>query len=156
MSSISPIVDTNYRLLPADLQGETRRVVISNVTYQGVEEMTPVLHFAGQTKRLVLSPEQVKQMMEITGTVLYPRWIGTAILLQPPKRADEDRIKIAPVTSNQSGKPMPVYVSEDRRGWILAFGGVGIVLVVSLTVAALNFETLLATVEQLRDNWPLR
>jgi hypothetical protein len=49
--SISPIVDANYRLQAVDLEGMARHVVIANVTYQGVEEMTPVLHFVGQTKR---------------------------------------------------------------------------------------------------------
>ena len=77
--SISPLVDADYRLYAADLAGMARQVVIANVTYQGIEEMRPVLHIEGQTKRLVLSPEQVNQLIEITGTALLSRWIGIAI-----------------------------------------------------------------------------
>jgi hypothetical protein len=154
--SISPIVDADYRLQPADLAGSARRVVISNVTYQGVEEMAPVLHFAGQTKRLVLSHEQVEQMLDITGTILYPRWIGVPILLFPPAAIDGAQIQIKAVTARQRGSPMPVYVSEDRRGWILALSVVGLLLSTSILYAALNIDAILAGIEQLRANWPLR
>jgi hypothetical protein len=154
--SLSPIVDANYRLQPADLEGRARHVVITNVTYQGVEEMTPVLHFAGQSKRLVLSSDQVRQMIEITGTTLFPQWIGVSIVLQPRTTPKESFILIKPLNPRQRALPMPVYVSEDRRGWYLALTVVGLLLAVSILYAALNAATLLATVQQLRDNWPLR
>jgi hypothetical protein len=154
--SISPIVDADYRLYVADLEGSARRVVIANVTYQGVEEMTPVLHFVGQTKRLVLSPEQVQQMFEITGTILYPGWIGAAVILQPPNAREEPHIHIKAATAMQRAQPMPVYVSEERRGWALALSVVGLLLSVSAIFAALNLDTILLALQQFRDNWPLR
>jgi hypothetical protein len=154
--SISPIVDANYRLQAADLEGMARQVEIANVTYQGVEEMTPVLHFVGQTKRLVLSPEQVTQIIDITGSTLFAQWIGVAIVLQPPKSKSETHILIKPVNAKRRAQPMPTYVPDDRRGWYLALSVVAIFLTASILYAALNLTTLLAAVQQLRDNWPLR
>ena len=154
--SISPIVDAEYRILPADLEGHTRLVEIANVTYQGVEAMTPVLHFMGQTKRLVMTPEHATQLLEITGSILHEQWIGVTVLLQPRVTKKESRILIQPVSRKARGQPMPSYVSDDRRGWILALSLVGIFLATSLTIASLNLDTLLSTLQQLRDNWPLR
>ena len=56
--------------MPADLGGRPRRVIIANVTYQGIEEMTPVLHFAGQPKRLALTRPMAQQLTAATGTSL--------------------------------------------------------------------------------------
>src|SRR5688572_10671203 len=110
--SISPVIDANYRLQPADLESAARQVVISNVTYQGVEEMTPVLHFDGQTKRLVLSPEQAGQVIEITGTPLLPQWIGVALILQPYTTKGESRIDIRASGPKKRAASMPIYISE--------------------------------------------
>lgn len=154
--SISPIVDANYRLLPPDLEGAARQVVISNVTMQGVERMIPVLHFEGQTKRLVLNAEQVAQLVEITGTSLFAQWIGVSIILQPPSSKRDTQILIKAVTDKSRGQPMPVYVPEDRRGRRVSLIVVGLLLTASLAYAALNFTPILIAVQQLRDNWPLR
>ena len=153
--SISPLVDADYRLHAADLAGFPRHVVIANVTYQGIEEMRPVLHFEGQTKRLVLSPGQVNQLIDITGTVLSSRWIGVPLILQPSAKG-EAQIAILPVTHKLRGQPMPVTISEDRRGWLLAISIVGVLLSISLLFAFLNLPMLVATLQELRDNWPLR
>ncbi|HXF61764.1 MAG TPA: hypothetical protein VNK95_09105, partial [Caldilineaceae bacterium] len=80
--SISYFVDEKYRLQPADLQGWPRRVVIANVTFQGIEEARPVLHFAGQTKRLALSAEQTRQLIALTGSAQFSDWIGRAVVLR--------------------------------------------------------------------------
>src|SRR5215213_8561723 len=136
--SISPIVYENYRIQAADLQGLARQLVIANVTYQGVEAMAPVLHFEGLSKRLVLAPEQVNQLVEITGTTLFRQWKGRAIILQPRVTKAESTIFIKAVTAKQQGQPMPIYVSEDRRGWYLALSTVAILLTVSIVFAALN------------------
>ena len=151
--SISPIVDEHYRIQVADLDGTPRQVEIANVTYQGVEEMTPVLHFVGQTKRLVLSARQVEEMLQITGTILYPHWIGTHIILHPHVTNGETSIALKPVTKGQRGRPMPTYVSEDRRGWGLALSVVMILLVASALFTWLNLEILLATLQELRNTW---
>jgi hypothetical protein len=154
--SISPTVDADYRIYPADLAGTARRVVIANVTYQGIEEMLPVLHFVGQTKRLVLTPENVTQLLQITGSILHEQWIGIAILLQPQVNKRESKIVIQPVTRKQRGQPMPIYVSEERRGWVLALSVVGLLFAASTIFVALHLNTLLLALEQLRNNWPLR
>lgn len=154
--SISPIVDANYRLQPADLEGAARQVTIANVTYQGVENMTPVLHFMGQTKRLVLSPEQVTQMVEITGTPLFPQWVGVPIILQPKKSQGQTTIQIKAVTSRQRGRPMPVYMTEEKRGWRLALVVVGGLLTISSIYVVMNLSTLLTIIQELFNIWPLR
>jgi hypothetical protein len=154
--STSPIVDENYRLHVADLEGMAREVEVANVTYQGVEEMTPVLHFVGQSKRMVMSPQQVSDMLQITGTILYPRWIGTRILLQPYQAGGDSFIRIRGLSPKARGRPMPAYLSDERRGWLLALSVVGIILLASLLIASLNLETLLATVQQVRDIWLVR
>jgi hypothetical protein len=154
--SISPIVDAGYRLHADDLQGIARQVVIANVTFQGVESMTPVLHFVGQSKRLVLTPEQVAQTIEITGTSLFPQWIGIELILQPQKSKSQTSIVIKAVTPKQRGQPMPVYVHEDKRGWRLALIVVGSLIAASSLYVVLNITSLLAVIQELRDNWPLR
>lgn len=154
--SISPIVDTDYRLHIADLQGEARQVVIANVTYQGVEEMVPVLHFEGQTKRLVLSAEQAEQVIRITGTPLYARWINTPIILRPYITKTESRILIQPVDPKRKAQAMPTYISEDRRGWYLAIAIVGVLLILSVLYAVFYIEDILFGIQQLRDNWLTR
>jgi hypothetical protein len=154
--SISPIVDANYRLLPADLEGKPRQVVISNVTYQGIEEMSPVLHFVGQTKRLVLSAEQANRVIEIAGTPLFPQWIGTSLVLLPSTSKGESRILIEAPDKKPRASVMPHYVSEEQRGWYFAFVVVGFLLSLSMIYVAFNFAPLLAAFQELRDNWLLR
>ena len=154
--SISPIVDDNYRLQSGDLEGKARQVVIANVTYQGVEEMTPVLHFVGQSKRLVMTAEQVSQLIDITGTTLLPQWIGASIVLHPGKGTPTSPIAIKAITPNKRAQPMPVYVPEDKRGWYFSLTVVGTLLAASAAYAALNLTTILTAVQQLRDNWLLR
>ncbi|MCC6456572.1 MAG: hypothetical protein IT328_16570 [Caldilineaceae bacterium] len=154
--SSSPIVDAGYRLHPLDLQGAARHVVIANVTYQGIESMTPVLHFEGQSKRLVLTPEQVNQMVEITGTTLFPQWIGIGVILQPQKSKRQTSIVIKAITPKQRGQPMPVYVHEDKRGWRLSLIVVGSLIAASGLFVVFNITSLLAAIQELRANWPLR
>ena len=154
--SISPKVDANYRLQPADLQGIARQVVIANVTFQGVEKLSPVLHIEGQSKRLLLSSEQVTQMVEITGTSIFPQWIGVPVILQPKKSQGQTTILIKAVTSRQRGQPMPIFIHEEKRGWRLALIVVGSLLTASSVYAALNITTLLTVIQEVRDYWPLR
>lgn len=154
--SISPVVDASYRLQPADLEGAPRQVVIANVTYQGIEEMTPVLHFEGQSKRLVLSPEQTGKLIEITGTALFRQWVGTAIILKPQTTKGDSTILIQAVNPKRRTRAMPVYVPEDRRGWYLALIVVGLLLLASIIYVALNANAILGGIQQLHDNLPMR
>lgn len=154
--STSPIIDANYRLHPTDLAGAARQVVIANVTFQGVEAMAPVLHFVGQTKRLVLTPEQVRQMIDITGTSLFPQWYGVAVILHPKTSKKQGTIELKAVTAHPRAQPMPIVITEDKRGWRLSFAVVGLLLLLSTLYATINAATLLTAIQQLRDNWPLR
>lgn len=132
--SISPTVDARYRLQPADLEGAPRRVIISNVTFQGLEEMTPVLHFEGQTKRLVLSADQVTQLVELTGTSLFHDWIGRAIVLSPLRGAGGREISITAPTRRAAA--MPVEPRGERREWRMALT---VVALLSLASTAYYF-----------------
>jgi hypothetical protein len=154
--STSPIIDANYRLHPADLAGAARQVVIANVTFQGVEAMTPVLHFVGQTKRLVLTPEQVQQIVAITGTSLFTQWHGVTLILQPKRSKKQTTIEVKAVTAHQRNQPMPLITTEDKRGWRLSFAVVSLLLLFSTIYATINATQLLTAIEQLRDNWLLR
>ncbi len=45
--SISDTIDVRYRLQPEDLGGKARPVFVRNVTLEGVEGLTPLVHFEG-------------------------------------------------------------------------------------------------------------
>ncbi len=81
-----------YRLHPRDLD-EQRTATIRRVTYEGVEALRPVLHFEGVAKPLVLSVEQGRALMRLTGESLCERWIGHEVTLSPA----EDGILIGQV-----------------------------------------------------------
>ncbi len=92
--SISETIDEKYRLHVDDLSGRDRRLVVSNVSYQGIEEMRPVLHFEGLTKRLVLTRDQGFEMVRLTHTPVPAYWIGQTVLLSPVDMGGEPSIMI--------------------------------------------------------------
>ena len=69
-----------YRLHPRDLD-EPRTTVIRRVTYEGVEELRPVLYFESVSKPLVLSGEQARALTRWTGEGLCERWVGHGVTL---------------------------------------------------------------------------
>jgi hypothetical protein len=140
--SISNSVDKRYRLYASDLTGRPRRVVIANVTYQGLEEVNPVLHFAGQSKRLVLTPAQCRQMITLTGTAHFTEWIGLPIVLKPDA-TDSGAIELASPTALRASA-MPLDRTDDQRGWRLAWLVVGLVALASALYLALNLSGLSA------------
>lgn len=92
--SISAAVDEGYRIHLADLDGQEWEWVITNVSYQGVEEMSPVLHLQGLSKRFVLDAEQSRQMMALTRSPIPEEWIGATIRVAPKQTADNGSIAI--------------------------------------------------------------
>lgn len=92
--SLSETVDEKYRIGIDDLEGRARRLVIANVSYQGVEEMRPVLHFEGMNKRLVLSASQSTDMIRMTHTAIPSDWIGESVVLRPERSGSHHFIKI--------------------------------------------------------------
>ena len=130
--SISPTVDAGYRLQPADLDGAPRRAVIANVSFQGLEEMTPVLHFEGQTKRLVLSPEQTAQAVELMGTSLFHNWIGRPLVLVPVRRRKgPTEIVLAAPTARPRAAAIPTVPQGERKEWRMAITVVAAITLVS-------------------------
>lgn len=160
--SISSMVDANYRLTATDLAGAPRRVHIANVTYQGVESMTPVLHFTGQAKRLVLTPQQTGQMIEIGGSAHFGDWIGKSIVLQPRQQEgqqqgqQESQWVIALVHPDQARRAttIPREQSEDRKGWRMSLLVVCGLLAISSSYLLLNYATLVAIAQELLANPP--
>lgn len=145
--SLSEIVDHGYRLLPEDLGGRSHRVIIANVTYQGIEEMTPLLHFAGQPKPLALTPEMAQRLTTMTQTSLRTAWIGQEIIIQPqlgdegpiiailPRDAVRARAVMAPIT-----RP-----TADARGWRMALGIVAALIIAAAAYTYVYLPQLQAT-----------
>lgn len=90
----SDVVETKYRIHADDLQGQPREWVIANISYQGLEEMAPVLHIQGLAKRFVLDPEQSRQMTSLTHTPMPDAWVGATIRVAPIAAKDEAAILI--------------------------------------------------------------
>jgi hypothetical protein len=141
--SLSYLDDTKYWLQPDDLQGHPRRILIANVTFQGLEEAKPVLHFAGQSKRLVLTPDHCRQLLELSGSTLFADWIGRTVVLHPPARGQEG-IRISSSTNSNKGRPMPVQRTGDQQGWRMAWTVVGVIAGCSAAYLVLEYSGLIA------------
>jgi hypothetical protein len=80
--SISPVIDEHYRLRPADVGRSGVHVTVQNVSWQGVEQLQPLLHLREfPQRRLLLNQQQVQSMIEIVGSALAQDWIGHRLLL---------------------------------------------------------------------------
>jgi hypothetical protein len=90
----SEIVDAKYRVHADDLNGQRHEWVIANVTYEGLEELSPVLHIEGLTKRFVLDQEQSHQMMSLTHSFIPDDWVGARIWVAPTVTAEDEKILI--------------------------------------------------------------
>lgn len=95
--SISDIVDAEYRLHAADLNGHDMEWTVVNFSYQGLENLSPVLHLEGMAKRLVLDPRMSQQMMTLTHSSIPEDWIGATIHVSPSSREDNGTIQITGV-----------------------------------------------------------
>jgi hypothetical protein len=81
--STAPVIDIRYRLRPEDIGRSGIYVTIQNVSWQGVEQLAPLLHlreFPG--KRLLLDPQQQQALIQITGSAETRAWVGQVLLLQ--------------------------------------------------------------------------
>lgn len=137
--SLSELVDEGYRLDAADLQGRQNQVVISNVSYQGVEEINYVLHFEGILKRLTLNHEQWRQLAETTGSIESRDWIGAKVVVAPQTEAGVTSIAILPATRPTRRLRMRRAESTvDWRGWIIA--GAIVTAVIALSTLYLQWQ----------------
>ncbi len=132
-----------YRLRPRDLDGP-RATAIRRVTYEGVEELRPVLYFEGLPKPLVLSGEQARALTRWTGEALCERWIGHAVVLSPAEGGILLGQASAEPPHRQTGRPalsMPPVLADalpQRRHRQRAIGGLDSVAASSYTGAALS------------------
>ena len=92
--SFSETVDEKYRISAVDLNGREHRLRVSNVSYQGLENLSPVLHFDGITKRLVLDRTQYRQMIIHTREAVPEDWIGASVVLRPTEMGGETTVVI--------------------------------------------------------------
>ena len=81
--STAPVIDIRYRLRPEDIGRSGVYVTIQNVSWQGVEQLAPLLHLREfPSKRLLLDPQQQQTLIQITGNTETRAWIGQVLLLQ--------------------------------------------------------------------------
>ena len=132
--SQSEVVEARYRIHAADLQGRQRKWVVSNISYQGVEDMAPVLHIEGMSKRFVLDPEQSRQMMSLTNTLMPDEWVGATIRVAPVAAADSDKIVIT--AADLPRRSAPFTVTWTAR---LALTALLIVVLVAVAYAVARF-----------------
>jgi hypothetical protein len=93
--SISPIVDERYRLRPSDLGRASVQVTVQNVSWQGVEQLHPLLHLREfPQKRLLLNQPQVQSITEIVGSTLAHDWIGHRLVLAVQYQVGEPVIQL--------------------------------------------------------------
>lgn len=104
--SISPIIDERYRLRPTDLGRGSVQVTIQNVSWQGVEQLCPLLHLREfPQKRLLLNGRQMQSLIEIVGSTQDHDWIGYTIFLQVEQKDDELTIVLHPFTAAHEQNP---------------------------------------------------
>lgn len=123
--SFSATVDYRYRLVAADLEGHTRRVIVTRVSYQGVENLQPLLHFEGIGKPMALDMTQRLTISQIARSTAVSDWVGLMLELRPTHREGLAWIEImepggnrrirdlnATPTRSQRIPTPPVYVDE--------------------------------------------
>ncbi len=126
--SISPVIDTRYRLGPRDIGRQDRVVTIQNVSWQGLETLTPLLHLREfPTKRLMLEKVQQQEISQITGSLRAEDWIGHTLLLAVRSDQDQLRIHLYPMQiipaqnhfGRRSGRSSTVQVPQSMRATLI-------------------------------------
>ena len=107
--SFSATVDYRYRLIAADLGGRTRSVIVTRVSYQGVENLQPMLHFEGIGKPLALDPAQRLIVSQIARSTAVSDWVGLMMELHPVEYEGRAWIEITPI----GGKRQRTQTSND-------------------------------------------
>lgn len=139
--SFSDAIDDKYRIHAADLDSRTHRLVISNISYQGVEEMRPVLHFEGLTKRLVLTQQQSYDMIRLTHSSIPTEWIGETVLLEPVHVGGDAVIEILSPWAKMPRFTLARWVARftranNKAAHKAAQGAIAVVLVAVLAAVA--------------------
>lgn len=121
--SISPIIDERYRLQPKDVGRSGMYVTVQNVSWQGVEQLRPLLHLREfPQKRLLLDQRQVQSLIEIAGSTLAQDWIGQRLVLVAEYDDGELVIMLRLATSatrSPVGWRPPLHLQETGRTLLL-------------------------------------
>ena len=121
--SISPIIDERYRLRPEDVGRSGIYVTVQNVSWQGVEQLHPLLHLREfPQKRLLLTQQQVESLIEITSSSLADEWIGQRLVLVATYDDGEPviMIRLAPLAKGAPiGWRLPLHLEETGRTHLL-------------------------------------
>lgn len=112
-SPMSRTVEERYRLLPGDLARGPRTLRISGVSYQGVENVQLVLHFAETRKALALTTVQCRDLIRSTGSGNVDNWVGQPLLLRTQTIDD--------LTTIQIGLDAPGKVNSPSTNRLQAF-----------------------------------
>ena len=118
-------INRQYRLTPTDLAEGTQRVVITNVTFQGLEEIHPVLHFDGQPKRLVCDPGQCNELARITNSAVCADWVGVALLLEAVEGDSGPTIRLRAAQDSLPEAQSSLRASPSPAPW---FGPLGVII----------------------------
>lgn len=103
--SISPTIDNHYRLTPQDLGRRDHVVTISNVSWQGVETLSPLLHLHEfPTKRLALDAIQQQEIIQIFGSYSREDWIGQRVMIAAQSDHDQLRVHLFAATNREDDK----------------------------------------------------
>jgi len=153
--SLSDVIDRQYRLLPADLAGKPRKVIVRGVTVEGVEYVTPLIHFEGVGRPLALDAAQRIEMAHIARSTILADWVGAAVVLQPVRTNGQERIRLQALEDagrlvvNDLTAPFES-PSPERSPWRHLVRLLGVILVVALLLVAVwlvensaNLDTLL-------------
>jgi hypothetical protein len=146
------VVDQRYRLQADDLHGATFHVVIQGITFQGLEDLAPVLHFAGApAKHLVLDEDLRRELIAMTQSSLFDDWIGRTVELRPVRQDGDVRIRLT-----AAGRPGILdahwlRLRNWRRQQMRAYGQIllliaALILILAVVSFVENSQRLLQTV----------
>ena len=82
VATAKDIVKASYRLKPPELHHRHTRALIRSVGMQGLETLTPLVHFDGILKPLLLHPDDVALLQEYTGSSLFANWEGREVVVE--------------------------------------------------------------------------
>ena len=112
-------IQKRYRLQPEDLAGERVEATITNVSIEGLESLTPVLHFDRFEKPMLLDPGHANDLARITQSAVMEEWIGRSVSIAPIETAEGARLGLFSPTQRTLDQPLsrPPHVDSRLRQW---------------------------------------
>lgn len=146
--SLSDTIDIRYRLQPQDLGGRPRPVLVRNVTLEGIEVLTPLVHFEGLARPLALDLDQRMQIADIARSNLLVDWIGLPLVLRPERNRGFETIRLVS-RGDHWARSLPPASSGWRRKPVNRRRIVQMVLITVLLIAAFAAVSLIETLPTL-------